>query len=276
MALDPSALAQAADWLRAARRVVVFTGAGVSAESGIPTFRDAEGLWQRFPPERFATWRGLVRTALVAPGQLAEFLYEVLHPIAVAAPNAGHAAIARLEQFVDVTVVTQNIDALHQEEGSTTVLELHGSLFEVATRRGRVLRRLDRAALTAMADRLRRASRRRFALLRTLWTVRKLAGVGLRGIYRPNLVLFGDALCEPAWTHAHTACKQCDCCIQVGCSQAVLPAALLPWEAQSAGAKLIAVDPAASVADVWLQGTAAEVMPALVQAAFGATGNAQH
>src|SRR6266851_3488875 len=101
--------------LRKARRVVVYTGAGVSAESGIPTFRDADGFWQRFPPEQFATWTGLLRTAVSKPRQLAEFVLNVFEPVASAKPNAGHRSITALGQRVPTTVVTQNIDGLHQD-----------------------------------------------------------------------------------------------------------------------------------------------------------------
>ena len=117
--------------LRRAKRVVVFTGAGMSAESGIPTFRDSDGFWQRFPPEQFASWRGLLQTALTSPHSVAEFVLNVVEPIAKAAPNAGHRAVAGLDRRVKTTVVTQNIDGLHQSAGSQDVLEVHGSLLEV-------------------------------------------------------------------------------------------------------------------------------------------------
>ena len=128
--MDPTCdpMAQADDWLRRAGKVVVFTGAGASAESGVPTFRDDAGFWQEFAPEEFAHWKGLLATALVRPRRLAEFVYAVLGPIAAAEPNAGHRAIASLEKHANVTVVTQNIDGLHQEAGSRRVLEVHGSL----------------------------------------------------------------------------------------------------------------------------------------------------
>ncbi len=132
----------------------MFTGAGVSAESGIPTFRDDEGFWQQFPVREFATWKGLVRTAIRRPRRLADFIHAVLHPIAVAKPNAGHRAIAEMEKHVGVTVVTQNIDNLHQEAGNTIVHEVHGSLFEVVTRRGRFIRLLSRRQLLQIAEAL--------------------------------------------------------------------------------------------------------------------------
>lgn len=259
----------AASWLRAAREVVVFTGAGVSAESGIPTFRDDEGFWQHFPVDDFATWKGLVRTAVRRPRRVAEFIRAVLQPVAIAKPNAGHRAIAELEKHVGVTVVTQNIDNLHQEAGSTIVHEVHGSLFEVVTRQGRFVRLLSRRHLLRIAARLDRARRGWLVLPRVLLAIRPLAGIGLRGLRLPRIVLFGDAMAEPAWTQALEAARRCECMIQVGTSGTVMPAAMLPMEAKAAGANVITIDPNGGEGDVWLQGTAATVLPELVRAAFG-------
>jgi NAD-dependent deacetylase len=93
--------------LRNAKHVVVFSGAGMSAESGIPTFRDADGFWQRFPPEKFATWNALWRTALTDPHSVADFVLNVVDPIARAEVNPGHRAVAALERRAKTTVVTQ-------------------------------------------------------------------------------------------------------------------------------------------------------------------------
>jgi NAD-dependent deacetylase len=268
MTEEPTSLSLAAAWLRSAREVVVFTGAGVSAESGIPTFRDDEGFWRHFPVEEFATWRGLVRTAIRRPGRLAEFIHAVLHPIAVAKPNAGHRAIADMEKHVGVPVATQNIDNLHQEAGSTIVHDVHGSLFEVITHHGRFVRLLSRRQLLQIAEALSRARRGWLVLPRVLLAIRALAGLGLRGLHLPRIVLFGDAMAEPAWTKALEAVRRCDCMIQVGTSGMVLPAAMLPSEAKAAGAKIITIDPNEGGGDVWLQGTAATMLLRLVEAAF--------
>ncbi len=246
----------------------MFTGAGMSAESGIPTFRDDDGFWQHFPVEEFATWRGLVRTAIGQPRRLAEFIHAVLYPIAVAKPNAGHGAIADMEKHVGVTVVTQNIDNLHQEAGNTIVHEVHGSLFEVITRRGRFVQLLPRRELLQIAEALSHAQRGWLVLPRVLLAIRPLAGLGLRGLHLPKIVLFGDAMAEPAWTKALEVARRCDCLIQVGTSGMVLPAAMLPSEAKAAGAKVITIDPNEGGGDVWLQGTAAAVLPQLLMAAF--------
>ncbi len=202
MAPEPTSLSIAAEWLRSAREVVVFSGAGASAESGIPTFRDDEGFWQHFPVDEFATWQGLVHTLVERPRRLADFVYAVLQPIAVAKPNAGHRAIADMERHARVTVVTQNVDKLHQEAGSTIVHEVHGSLFEVITRRGRFLRLLSRRHLLRIAEALDRTRRGRFVLPRVLLAIRPMAGLGVRGLHVPRIVLFGDAMAEPDWSRA--------------------------------------------------------------------------
>ena len=95
--------------LRKAKRVVIFSGAGISAESGIPTFRDTDGFWKRFPPEQFATWGGLAKTALTNPRAVAEFFLNVVEPIAKAVPNAGHQAVAQLQSHVDIVGGLQGI-----------------------------------------------------------------------------------------------------------------------------------------------------------------------
>lgn len=270
--LDPDDLSMAASWLRDAQHVVVFTGAGASAESGIPTFRDDDGFWQEFPVEEFATWSGIFRTALRQPRRVADFIYAVLHPIASARPNAGHLAVAELERHVRVTVVTQNIDGLHREAGNAIVYEVHGSLFEVVSLKGRFRDLLSRRELLRISESLDRARRGCCVLPRTLLAIRRWAGLGLRGIRRPNLVLFGDGMAEPAWSQSLEAVRECDCLIQVGCSGAVWPAAQIPQEARNAGARVISIDPQPA-SGLWLTGTAAEVLPILVRSAFGdATG----
>jgi NAD-dependent deacetylase len=95
--------------------------------------------------------------------------------------------------------------------------------------------------------------------------MRPWLGLGFRGLHRPKLVLFGDAMAEPDWSMASSAVRDCDCLIQVGCSGVVLPAAMLPMEAKDAGATIIAIDPRPTPADYWIEGTAGEVLPKLVR-----------
>ncbi len=265
----PDTLFRAAESLCSAREVVVFTGAGVSAESGIPTFRDEAGLWQRFPPQQFATLNGLMKTAAINPRRLAEFLLAVLEPIAAAEPNAAHRAIAELEQHKNVTVITQNVDRLHQEAGSTTVLEVHGSLFEIVTPKGQVVRLISRPAMRRIVDTLRSGTQSRVALPKLLAAIRPILGLGIRGTHRPSIVLFGEEMAEPAWTRSRQAVRRCDCLIAVGTSGTVMPAAMLPDEAKGAGATIISINYENGGADFGLKGPAAELTPALLQAAFG-------
>lgn len=249
--------------------MVVFTGAGVSAESGIATFRDADGFWQRFSPEEFANWAGLLKTAATQPRRFADFVLAVLEPIANAEPNAAHRAIADLERHVHVTVVTQNIDGLHQAAGSTVVKEIHGTLFELVNASGRFVRLVDRREMRQIADAVRTARESALIAAKLPLAIQPIFGPGAGGFHRPNLVLFGDAMAEPAWSQAAHAAMTCDVMLMVGTSGVVFPAATIPMEAKSHGATVINVDPHAPDGDLWLSGTACEVVPDLVAAAFG-------
>jgi NAD-dependent deacetylase len=259
----------AAGALRNAKQVVVFSGAGISAESGIPTFRDSDGFWQRFPPEQFATWDGLFHTAIADPHTAAEFVLNVVEPIAGAEANPGHQAVAALERRVKTTVVTQNIDGLHQSAGSSDVLELHGSLLEVIdASTGGVVQRFERRQLAQIAHTLRQYVDWQTSLLSLIAELRRVYPLDWLGRHRPNLVLFGDAMAEPAWTNACQAVNQCDLLLSVGTSGAVYPAAMLPELAAARGATVITIDPQASGA-IHLRGNASVVLPKLMREAFG-------
>lgn len=262
-------LNEAARRLRQAGHVVVFTGAGASAESGVPTFRDRGGVWDRFPPEQFATPQGLRDTALTHPRRVAEFVLGLIEPIAAASPNAGHFAVARMARHARVTVVTQNIDGLHQDAGSPEVHEVHGSLFEIVTLGGEPLRRVSRTQLRQVVTELRQVLQEPFTTARALEAVKPILGIGACGFHRPNIVLFGEPMAEPAWTLAADAAAGCDCMLTVGASGAVFPAASLPEEAHARGAEVIAIGPERTLATCWLKGSAAATLPTLVDAAFG-------
>jgi NAD-dependent deacetylase len=265
---------------RGAKNLVVFTGAGVSAESGIDTFRHEGGLWERYPPEEFATPMGLVKLMVQDPARVARFLSDVLHPVAVARPNAGHVALARLEDAVrarggDAVVVTQNVDRLHQDAGSKRVLEVHGSLFDVVDDEGRLRRRLERADLERIAAELKKAEGAFFTRTRVARALAPLFGVGdlkppVSLGHRPNVVLFGEALPEAEWEQARTAAEQADLMLVVGTSGLVYPAAELPELAARKGATVVGVGP--DVVDtprggLWLPGRAGEVLPRLIERA---------
>lgn len=271
----PNSLERAATLLNTAERVVVFTGAGVSRESGIPTFRDVDGVWSRYPADQFATPAGLLATWNDGPERVAEFLLEALEPLISAEPNAGHHAIAALDAHCDVVVVTQNIDGLHSAAGSRTVYEVHGTTYRVVTGEGEPLARLTRDDLRGVARRLRHILATGVTEARILAALRKLLGFNRSGMYRPNVVLFGEALCEPDWSFAQEAAEHCDVMVTVGTSEAVYPAAMLPASARNRGTPVIRIDPVGDPEDsesIWLEGTAAEMMPALAARAFGESG----
>lgn len=267
-------IGEAADILRHAKRVVVFTGAGVSAESGIDTFRSTGGLWERYPPEEFATPMGLVKLLVTDPVRVAHFLHDLLEPVAHARPNPGHVALARLEEQVrergmEIVVVTQNVDRLHQDAGSRRVLEVHGSLFDIVDAEGRPRRQLEREDLRRVVASLKAARAGLFKRSRMVQALSPLLGLPearaphlLR--HRPNVVLFGEALPERAWSEARKAAANADALLVVGTSGAVYPAAELPEIAEEAGARVVGVGPEPGAAHLWLQGAAGALLPELV------------
>jgi NAD-dependent deacetylase len=268
MTVESNDLANACERLRAARHIVVFTGAGVSAESGIPTFRDESGFWQRFPPEEFACWSGLMKTAVLHANRFIEFLLAVIEPIAAAVPNPAHRAIAELEKHRKTTVITQNVDGLHQEASSSQVREIHGSFLQVVTVHGKPVRTLTRSDLRRIVEQLHRVYDGSLPFLRLPGALKGLVNL-LPPMERPHIVLFGEEMAEPDWTHAQADVGDCDVMLVVGASGMVYPAAALPRWAKQAGATVVVIDPnPPDDANVWLQGRAGEVLPKLVDAAF--------
>lgn len=258
--IDPSEfeslqLVAAARLLHAARRVVCLTGAGVSAESGIPTFRDAQtGLWARFDPAQLASQEGFA----AAPGLVWRWYMERLDLVEHAHPNAGHLAIAALaRQITDFTLVTQNVDNLHERAGSHSVLHLHGRIDRFLCNEcgfEHVLTAQDRTAPTPPHC------------------------AACNGLVRPGVVWFGELLPARILDHAWRAAERCDAMLVVGTSGVVYPAAQLPLLAHQAGARIIEVNPERSplteMADVYLQGPAGALLPALLDAMWGVAAGA--
>jgi NAD-dependent deacetylase len=202
-----------AESLRRAGHVAVLTGAGVSAESGLPTFRDAlTGLWARHRPEDLATPEAFERN----PGMVWAW-YRMRREAALAAePNPAHVALARLETLVPrFTLITQNVDGLHRRAGSRNVVELHGDLTRSrCSREGAVVERWEEPAEGGEPPRCERC-----------------------GAYlRPDVVWFGEQLPEQALHLAWGAVYDCDVFLTVGTSNVVEPAASLPWLAAAQGA----------------------------------------
>lgn len=237
--------------LRTTHRLAVLTGAGVSAESGIPTFRDAlTGLWSNFNPEDLATPEAFARD----PELVSRWYDERRCNVAKCNPNAGHVALAQLERLVrqrggDFTLITQNVDRLHQLAGSTDVLELHGSLW--------VWRCQDCAQESEEGGPA-------FA------TFPPLCSCG--GHRRPGVVWFGESLPEDALRRAQWAAEACDLFLTLGTSGVVYPAAGLVDTAKRSGARVLEVNPdetPASRQATWsIRGKTGEILPALVKAAF--------
>jgi NAD-dependent deacetylase len=243
MEQNPAALMERARiLLREAKSVVVLTGAGISAESGVPTFRGAGGLWKQFRAEDLATPEAFRRDP-----QLCWEWYDWRRGLlAEAQPNAGHYALAELERRVQkFTLITQNVDGLHAEAGSTTVLEIHGSIWTLrCTACGREW--LDRAVPLALLPRC--------AICNAL--------------ARPGVVWFGENLNPKIWADAEEAASSSDVFLVVGTSAVVYPAAGLTPRARSAGAKVIEVNieqtPMSALVDCALTGRAGEILPAII------------
>jgi len=255
----------AATWMRQARRILVFTGAGVSAECGIPTFRDPDGLWARFDPERFATLQGLFEVATSAPNELLEFLIAAAGPIVRAEPNAAHRAIADLERAKSVAVVTQNIDGLHHRAGSSEVHQVHGSLFQLVATDRSFTRSLSIEELWQMLTALESLDPTQVTWQQMADRLRAYFLGPQQQLLRPNVVLFGEMLTEPDWTMALRAAEACDLVLAIGTSGSIFPAASIPDMARACGARVVSVGPEETSGDVWLSGTATEVVPRLVE-----------
>ena len=247
--------------------MVAFTGAGISVESGIPTFRDPGGIWDRFDPAEFGTWDGIARLAMGQPDRLAEFLLDLRRVFAAARPSAGHAALARLEEagLLD-GVITQNVDGLHREAGGKTVLEIHGSFTRTVCLACGHRRDVSRAEFLADLDRCVLGLRTAFVpSLAALLPRCDVCGSPAR----PDFVAFGEAVHE--YGEAETLARAARVLLVVGTSGEVYPAAELPSITRKAGGRVVEVAPAATgiAADVRLHGEAGAVLPELVERALG-------
>jgi NAD-dependent deacetylase len=222
---DAEDLAPLIDCLVESRRISVLTGAGMSADSGVPTFRgNGASLWQRFDPARLATadaWRQ-------DPALVWGWYAWRMAVVRAAQPNAGHLALAGLARSRPLTVVTQNVDDLHERAGSQGVLHLHGSLFACrCIDCGRPCN-VDIPADAAHSPRLRRAPAR---------------CVDCGAEVRPGVVWFGEPLPPAVWDAAVQAVAACDLLLVIGTSGVVQPAASLAGLARRAGARVVEINP---------------------------------
>ena len=236
--------------LRAARSVAALTGAGVSAESGVPTFRDAQtGLWAHFDPLELATPGAFARN----PRRVWDWYAMRREMVGRVAPNRAHVALAALERRVpDFTLITQNVDGLHRRAGSRRVVELHGNIARVRCSR-------DGTPAAHWEDTDPAAPPR-------------CAACG--AFLRPDVVWFEEMLPEDALADAEDAASRCDVLLVIGTSAGVYPAAALPMLARRNGAQVVEINteitPLSAQADYALRGKAGVVLPALVAATWDA------
>ena len=230
--------------LRNARTVVSLTGAGVSAESGVPTFRDAQsGLWANFKPEELATPEAFRRNPKLVWDWYA-WRREKVHTVQ---PNPGHIALAELERHIpDFTLVTQNVDGLHQRAGSPNVIELHGNITRVKCfNEGTIVKEW---ADTTDVPRCPRCD----------------------GYLRPDVVWFNESLPIGAFETAEAKARSCDVFLSVGTSSIVYPAAMLPEVALNSRATVIEINPdetpLTQLATHSVRGKSGEVLPDLLRA----------
>jgi NAD-dependent deacetylase len=246
--------------------VVPFTGAGISAQSGIPTFRDPGGLWSRFDPARFGTWEGLAREAMTRPDGLAEFLAALRRAMAGARPNPAHHALAGLEGAGLVAgVLTQNVDGLHHEAGSERVVEIHGSLLERRCLACGSTERVRRSEFLAGLDHAIRGLRTAFVpSLMSLLPRCATCGAPTR----PGIVTFGEHVRD--LDQAEGLAMRCRTMLVVGTSGEVEPAAGLPRLARQQGATVIHVGagPTWVAADLDIRAPAGRILPELAERAI--------
>ena len=223
--------------------ICVLTGAGISAESGVPTFRSPDGLWSKFKPEELANFDAFMRN----PSLVWEWYQHrrmVMHAVQ---PNAGHRALAELESMVKrFTLVTQNVDNLHTRAGSQKVLELHGNLERsYCVQCGHFAAETEGKELSGIPQCTR-----------------------CGGMLRPDVVWFGEQLPQETFVEAEEAAGGCDLFLSVGTSAVVYPAASLPLIARDHGAYVVEINPEvtelSSVADERIAAPAGVALPELV------------
>jgi NAD-dependent deacetylase len=226
--------------LKGSKKIVFVTGAGISQESGIPTFRGKDGYWRRYDPMKLAS----IDAFYDDPKLVWEWYEDRRKNILSVKPNEGHFAISQMEEFKDVVVLTQNIDGLHQRSGSTNVLELHGSIIRI------------KCTVCDFTDNI----------TENFESLPPKCKCG--SMLRPDVVWFGEPLPQNIWQSAIKEASICDVMIIVGTSLVVSPANTLPVYAKQNGAILIEVNPEKTVMSndmtLSIQATSVGVLPKML------------
>jgi len=226
--------------LKGSKKIVFVTGAGISQESGIPTFRGKDGYWRRYDPMKLAS----IDAFYDDPKLVWEWYEDRRKNILDVKPNEGHFAISQMEEFKDVVVLTQNIDGLHQRSGSTNVLELHGSIIRI------------KCTVCDFTDNI----------TENFESLPPKCKCG--SMLRPDVVWFGEPLPQNIWQSAIKEASICDVMIIVGTSLVVSPANTLPVYAKQNGAILIEVNPEKTVMSndmtLSIQATSVGVLPKML------------
>jgi len=226
--------------LKGSKKIVFVTGAGISQESGIPTFRGKDGYWRRYDPMKLAS----IDAFYDDPKLVWEWYEDRRKNILSVKPNEGHFAISQMEEFKDIVVLTQNIDGLHQRSGSTNVLELHGSIIRI------------KCTVCDFTDNI----------TENFESLPPKCKCG--SMLRPDVVWFGEPLSQNIWQSAIKEASICDVMIIVGTSLVVSPANTLPVYAKQNGAILIEVNPEKTVMSndmtLSIQATSVGVLPKML------------
>ena len=243
-----------AQWVANSNDILVFTGAGISTESGIPDFRSPGGLWDRFDPNEF-TYQSFLASEENRKKRW-QFYLEMYKTFAQARPNAAHLAIAELEKRGKLNaVITQNVDNLHQQAGNTPekVIEIHGTVEQVKCLS--CGSRINKEQIIARLERGEEVPRCH----------------DCRGILKPATISFGEAMPQEEMQKAQEQIQQCDLCFSIGSSLVVYPAAQFPLAAKQQGARLVIVNREAThadqIADAVIHGSAGEIMKKILDAA---------
>ena len=258
---------KAAQILAESRNVLIFSGSGVSEESGIPTFRGKGGLWEKYNPALFGNIPGILAVFLFDTNRFVNFVCDATRAFIDAEPNPAHIAIAELESMGKVgAVITQNIDGLHQAAGSSKIIELHGSIYRLRCIKCSRKVSVKRDDLISLVQALSEGKMKKRGLISAM---RDFAGrCDCGGLRRPDIVFFGESLPKEELNEAFQLASSSDCLFVVGTSAVVYPAANIPVIAARSGVRVVEVNPVPSnistYADVLVSEPAGSAFAAIV------------